>query len=137
NYIDAHLTLFHHLPANESTIPDDVQKWSHAYEPFALQVTEVKSIGKGVAYKIESPELLQLHQTMQANWKQWLTPQDSQKLWPHITVQNKVSPEQAKETQQILQTLFHPFTATAQGFQLWTYKGGPWEAVKTYPFQKP
>lgn len=136
NYIDAHLTLFHHLPANESTIPDDLQKWSQAYAPFALHVTEVKSIGKGVAYKIESEKLLQLHQIMQAKWKQWLTPQDSQKLWPHITVQNKVSPEQAKETQQILQASFKRFTATALGFQLWAYKGGPWEALKDFPFQK-
>lgn len=136
NYIDAHLTLFHHLPPNESTITDDLQKWSNAYASFSLQVTEVKSIGKGVAYKIESPELLQLHKAMQVKWKQWLTPQDNQKLWPHITVQNKVPPEKAKETLQILQALFQPFKATAVGFQVWAYKGGPWEFLKNYPFLK-
>lgn len=136
NYIDAHLTLFHHLPADESTIPDDLQEWSNLYTAFALHVAEVKSIGKGVAYKIESTELLQLHKTMQTKWKQWLTPQDSQKLWPHVTVQNKVSPERAKETLQFLQASFQPFEATALGFQLWAYKGGPWEFLKTYPFQK-
>ena len=136
NYIDAHLTLFHHLPASESTIPDDLQKWSNLYAPFSLQITGVKSIGKGVVYKIESQLLLQLHKTMQAKWKQWLTPQDTQKLWPHITVQNKVLPEQVKETLQILQASFQPFMATAVGFQLWAYKGGPWEFLKTYTFQK-
>ena len=136
NYIDAHLTLFHYLPAGESIIPDDLQEWSNLYTPFALQVTEVKSIGKGVAYKMESPKLLQLHQTMQSKWKQWLTPQDSQKLWPHITVQNKVSPLQAKQALQTLQSSFQPFTATAVGFQLWAYKGGPWEFLKSYLFEK-
>ncbi|MBB1283363.1 2'-5' RNA ligase family protein [Flavisolibacter sp. BT320] len=136
NYIDAHLTLFHYLPPNESTIPDDLRNWSNLYPPFSLQVTEVKSIGKGVVYKIESVELLQLHKAMQAKWKQWLTPQDSQKLWPHITVQNKVSPEKAKETLQILQASFQPSAPTALGFQVWAYKGGPWEFLKIYPFQK-
>ncbi|HEV7332671.1 MAG TPA: 2'-5' RNA ligase family protein [Flavisolibacter sp.] len=136
NYIDAHLTLFHHLPSNESTILDDLQKWSTAYAPIPLQITEIKSIGKGVAYKIDSPALSQLHRTMQTKWKRWLTPQDSQKLWPHITVQNKVPPAQAKETLQILQASFQPFTATALGFELWAYKGGPWEYVNTFLFKR-
>lgn len=136
NYIHAHLTLFHHLPANEPVILDDLQNWSITNIPFTLQITEVKSIGKGVAYKIDSPVLLQLHQTMQAKWQEWLTPQDKQKLWPHITVQNKVSPEKAKETLQILQASFQPFPATAVGFQLWAYQGGPWQFLKNYPFQQ-
>ena len=136
NYIDAHLTLFHHLPPNESVITDDLQKLRNAYAPFSLQITEVKSIGKGVAYKLESPELLRLHKAMQSKWKEWLTAQDSQKLWPHITVQNKVSPAQAKETLQTLQASFQPFTATALGFQLWSYKGGPWEFIESFFFQK-
>ena len=136
NYIDAHLTLFHHLPSRESSILDDLQNWSCAYAPFSLQITDVKSIGKGVAYKIESPELAQLHKTMQTKWKPWLTPQDCQKLWPHITVQNKVSPAQANETLQILNACFQPLTATALGFQLWTYRGGPWEFFKNFPFQQ-
>jgi len=135
NYIDAHLTLFHHLPANEPTIIEDLEKWSTTYAPFPLQITEVKSIGKGVAYQITSSTLLQLHQTMQAKWKAWLTPQDSQKLWPHITVQNKVNPAEARETLQTLNTSFQPFTAAGLGFTLWAYKGGPWELLKNYPFR--
>ncbi len=135
NYIDAHLTLFHHLPPNETTIRDDLQAWSKMCIPIDLQVTEVKSIGKGVAYKVEAPELLQLHKAMQAKWKQWLTPQDSQKRWPHITVQNKVSQEVARQTLQTLQASFQPFTMTGIGFSLWTYEGGPWKHLEDYLFQ--
>ncbi|MDQ3278182.1 MAG: 2'-5' RNA ligase family protein [Bacteroidota bacterium] len=137
NYLAAHLTLFHHLPANEPAVFDDLETWCRAYAPFSLQVTGVRSIGKGVAFTIESPTLLALHKTMQVKWQQWLKPQDKQKLWPHITVQNKVSPQVAKETLQTLQASFQPFAPKALGFQLWTYLGGPWEAIKSYPFQKP
>ena len=136
NYIDAHLTLFHHLPATEVSLLEDLETWRHSQSSIMLKVTEVKSIGRGVAYKIESPELVQLHQTMQRKWKPWLTPQDSQKRWPHITVQNKVSPEEAKNTLQTLQASFQPFTAKGLGFDLWSYEGGPWRHLKNYLFHQ-
>jgi hypothetical protein len=134
NYLSAHLTLFHHLPPNKPTIPDGLEKWCRETAPLPLHVTEVKSIGRGVAYKIDCPELVGLHSRMQDQWKDWLTPQDRQKRWPHITVQNKVSPAEAKETLAILQASFQPFTATGTGFSLWVYEGGPWQFVKNFPF---
>lgn len=134
NFLAAHLTLFHHLPSTETTIVDDLKKWSGEQSLLQLYVTEIKNIGKGVAYKIESSALLQLHQTMQRRWSQWLTPQDKQKLWPHVTVQNKVPPERAKETLQLLQESFQPFVAAGIGFRLWSYEGGPWKALQMFSF---
>lgn len=136
NYLAAHLTLFHHLPPNETAIVDDLNEWSKATSPLQLNVTEVASIGKGVAYKIDCPLLLQLHKQMQRQWQPWLTPQDKQKLWPHITVQNKVSVAEAKETLGLLQDSFRPFVATGLGFQLWSYEDGPWQWIKDYPFSQ-
>jgi 2'-5' RNA ligase len=136
NFLSAHLTLFHHLPAGESSIRKDLQQWSETTSSLNMQVTEVKSIGKGVAYKFDSPPLVQLHKRMQEKWQHWLTPQDKQKLWPHVTVQNKVSPAEAKETLQVLQSSFQPFTATGTGFGLWSYEGGPWRFLKEYSFLK-
>jgi hypothetical protein len=68
NFLTAHLTLFHHLPSDEPQIWQDLNKWSEEQEPFSLRVTEVKSIGKGVVYKIECEPLLQLHRMMQKAW---------------------------------------------------------------------
>lgn len=136
NFLAAHLTLFHHLPPNEPTIVEDLEAWSSAQSLLPLQVSEVKSIGKGVAYKMDCPALLQLHKRLQTRWAEWLTPQDKQKLWPHITVQNKATPMVAKETLQILQESFQPFTATGTGFGLWAYKGGPWEALQAFSFKQ-
>ncbi len=136
NFIPAHLMLFHHLPPDESKIKEDLLKWSTEFSVLHLTVSDVKSIGKGVAYKIESKPLLQLHRTMQNEWKAWLQPQDRQGLWPHVTVQNKVTPATAKETLVALKKDFTPFTATATGFQLWSYEGGPWKFIEAYSFDQ-
>jgi hypothetical protein len=137
NYLDAHLTLFHHLPSGELSIEDDLKVWSREQTVLTLQVTEVKSIGKGVAYKIECPALTVLHKRMQNKWSHWLTPQDKQKLWPHITVQNKVSPAEARNTLAVLQASFQPFTGYGLGFHLWSYEGGPWRFRVSFPFVQP
>ena len=134
NFIDAHLTLFHHLPANEPSIYDDLKAWSGEQTLLDLPVTEIKSIGKGVAYKVESLALLSLHKAMQQQWKAWLTPQDGQKLWPHVTVQNKVSAAEARSTLALLQETFQPFAACGLGFRLWSYEGGPWKFLDSFPF---
>src|SRR3954470_17575585 len=68
NYLDAHLTLFHHLPANEPQIMIDIKLAAKTYTTLPLQVTEIKSIGNGVAYKIECAQLQQLHRYLQQQW---------------------------------------------------------------------
>lgn len=136
NYLSAHLTLFHHLPPTEAKIQTDLQQWAKETSPLPLNVSAVVSIGKGVAYKIESEALVGLHKTAQRAWLPWLTPQDRQKLWPHVTVQNKVSPPAAKETLAVLQSGFAPFAAQALGFSLWFYEGGPWRLFQEYRFGK-
>jgi len=134
NFLSAHLTLFHHLPANENSIEEDLFLLAQKQAPLSLSITDVVSIGKGVAYKIDCPPLVQLHKQMQDKWKLWLTPQDRQKLWPHVTVQNKVAPETARETLAHLKDSFQPFTASGVAFDLWQYEGGPWTFLKSYPF---
>jgi len=134
NHIDAHLTLFHALP-NQDTVISSVKDVCARQKQFILSVKEPVSIGKGVAIKIESNELLQLHKVFQNQWQEFLSPQDKHKLWPHITVQNKVPATEAKKLLKELQTTFVPFVASAQGLQLWEYLGGPWKFVEEFSFQ--
>jgi hypothetical protein len=134
NFIAAHLTLFHHLPPNESSVIEDLNKLVNQQPVFLLEVTDVVNIGNGVAYKIECLPLVLLHQRMQQKWKAWLTPQDQQKLWPHITIQNKVASATAKETLLQLKENFQQFTIKGTGFSLWSYEGGPWKFIKELPF---
>ena len=134
NYLDAHLTLFHHLPAEEPSILSTIRELCRQQPSIHLDIREVVFTGKGVAYRIDSPVLKQLHRGLQERWKPWLTPQDKQGLWPHITVQNKVDPSTARLLQKELASSFTPFQATALGLQAWEYQGGPWGLVETCLF---
>ena len=137
NYLQAHLTLFHHLPGKESAaIIDLLTNVAFKLETLPLEVTEVKMIGRGVAYKIENDGLKKLHRQLSQKWQAWLAPQDKQKLWPHVTVQNKVEPAKAKALHNKLTVHFEPFTAYGTGLKLWAYRGGPWELLQTFSFRK-
>lgn len=136
NYLDAHLTLFHHLPGNESTVLEVVKTVCHQQKQMLLQVTQVASIGAGVAFKLECDPLKQLHKNLQQQWQQWLTPQDKQALWPHITIQNKVDRQTAVNLQQELSRDFKPFEVHGLGLTLWEYLSGPWKHLQTIDFQQ-
>ena len=135
NYLKAHLTLFHHLPgAERATITNYLTEVSQNQSPLSLAVSEVRSLGSGVAYQLVSQELQNLHRRLSSEWQAWLTPQDQQTLWPHVTVQNKVSQQEAQDVYQQLSATFQPFTATGTGLQLWEYQNGPWELLEVFLF---
>lgn len=133
NYLDAHLTLFHHLPSNEDIIEEALHDFSNR-EQIILEVNAVKSIGNGIIFTIASEELQTLHQSMQQIFMPWLKRQDQQVLRPHITIQNKVTEFKATRLLDELQSTFEPFTITATGFSTWYYLGGPWRPAGFFPF---
>ena len=133
NFLKAHLTLFHLLPDVHS-IYDDLNQMAEKQPIFSLQAERIASIGKGTAIKIKSQELMSLHRALQDCWSEFLSAQDKQKLWAHVTIQNKVSPETARELQTLLNSGFKPFRFRASGFRLWRYLGGPWEELEFFKF---
>ena len=125
NRIPAHLTLFHTLPEDEDTIA--VLRSSAAQMPaFALQVTELRSLGRGVAFVVQSPDLLQLHRSLRARFEEKLSPQDLQGFRPHVVAQNKVAPAVARDTLMEMRAAFAPWQAHGIGLDLWRYLDGPW-----------
>jgi 2'-5' RNA ligase len=138
NFLAAHLTLFHHLPGRRRTeITAELQALSQQLPPLPLLVSGVQFLGQGVAYRLESAAVEQLHRTLQQQWLPDLTPQDQQRRRPHVTVQNKVAPAVARALHERLAAEFTPFEALGTGLQLWAYRGGPWEWVATFPFGGP
>lgn len=133
NYLKAHLTLFHRLPSDDETIEKIITD-ACKISPMSLQVSEIKNIGNGVAYAIRSEELQQLHKKLQQQFDSNLISQDRNKLWPHITVQNKVTAFKAKQTAEKLRENFLPFTITATGIRSLLYLDGPWEAKGQWQF---
>jgi hypothetical protein len=135
NFIPAHITLFHHLPGDHAqTIRAELARVCRR-EVFRMEVTGLRSLGRGVAYTIESPTADELRAGLAAIWTGWLTPQDRQKPRLHVTVQNKVAPETARRLIERLAAGFTPFRVTAQALRLWSYEGGPWTLLERFPFE--
>jgi len=135
NFIPAHLTLFHRLPGEHvGTIRDTLDGLCFAQRRFPLAVTNLRSLGRGVAYSLHSDDLARLHGELARLWVRWLTPQDRQKHQPHVTIQNNVEPPMARELLARLSSTFAPFEATGIGLDLWWYRGGPWEKACHFPF---
>lgn len=127
NHLAAHITLFHALPAEHAdAVRADVAGAAHRPR-FAVEVAGLRSLGRGVAYVLRSPELDALRAALAARWDPWLTPQDAGRSAIHVTVQNKVSPAAARLLLDELRAAFVPGVARAEGLDLWRYAGGPWE----------
>ncbi|TLV03506.1 2'-5' RNA ligase family protein [Dyadobacter luticola] len=133
NYLNAHLTLFHALP-DEPWIFEELAEIVKDQMSFEVTAQHIVSLGNGTAFKIISPELPALHQTLRNRWFDHLTPQDRQKRNFHITIQNKVESQEAKKLQAELSPSFEPFSFQLTGIQLWRYHGGPWEYLRTLSF---
>ena len=135
NYLAAHLTLFHHLPETEADeVLAHLAAVAASQRPLPLQVAAVRSLGRGVAFRLECAGLLALHRQLQTDFAPHLTAQDRQPLQPHVTVQNKVEPPTAQALLAALQHDFAPFGAIGTGLHLWHYRGGPWESLAEFSF---
>src|SRR4029453_16066199 len=69
NFIPAHLTLFHHLPGKHlASIEHDIEACASGQQKFTVEVTGLRSLGRGVAYVLESPELEVLRRHFALQW---------------------------------------------------------------------
>lgn len=137
NHIPAHLTLFHHLPGDAIDLVRGTIEACSQVAPFPIAVTGLRSLGRGVAFTLASPELASLRRTLAQHWHADLTAQDRQGFRPHITIQNKVAPEDARALLAHLTAAFTPFEVQADGLNLWRYRGGPWEPAAHILFRAP
>jgi 2'-5' RNA ligase len=134
NHLDAHVTLFHHLPgAEEDAVANAVAEAAECPAP-PVDVAGLRSLGRGVAVVLTSPELARIRADLALAWAPWLTAQDRAKRDLHVTVQNKVSPDTARALLADLTTGFVPERTRAVALALWRYRGGPWEPVARFAF---
>lgn len=134
NQIPAHLTLFHKLPGEDLDAIVRTAARVCPRRPFPVAISHLMPLGRGVAYAVTSPALNALRASLADAFAPTLTGQDRQRFRPHITVQNKVAPPEARRTLDLLARTFAPFEATAEGLQLWHYLGGPWSPAGALPF---
>ena len=135
NHLDAHVTLFHHLPgAEEDAVVEVVEAVVRGRPAPRVEVTGVRSLGRGVAVALSSPELAAIRAGLARSWAPWLTAQDRTKRDLHVTVQNKVAPEEARRLHGALAAAFVPESTRSVALALWRYCGGPWEPVARFAF---
>lgn len=136
NFLKAHVTLFHHLPGEEiAEIENDLRDVCANHQSFELRFASLRFLGKGTAAEIESPELLNVRASLAERWKECLTAQDQQKFKPHVTIQNKVAPVEAKRLFDELSGVWKLKIGIAAGLQLWHYQGGPWKLADEFLFE--
>lgn len=135
NFLAAHVTLFHALPGEHlDAVRADLAAAADRAS-FAVAITGLRFLGRGVAYSLEAPEVAALRAGLVDAWLPWLTPQDRQRHAPHVTVQNKVAPAVARALHERLLAEFRPESVRARGLGLWRYLGGPWEPVDRFDFR--
>lgn len=125
NFTPAHLTLFDALSAEQ------VARLAGAHaglsrQPVPLQFVRPFLIGRGVAIAVAREELTALHGWMIETTGQGLTRQDRARFRPHVTIQNKVTREDAKATFSRISSSFEPWAGCGTGLDVWRYMGLKW-----------
>lgn len=128
NHLAAHITLFHQLPPSCLDELDGlVRRIAADTPPPAAALREIYSLGGGVAFRIDSPDLLRIRERIAEHFAGMLTLQDQGIPRLHITIQNKVAPNVARALLAELAADFRPRALAIAGIAAHHYLGGPWQ----------
>lgn len=136
NHLHAHVTMFHSFaPSLLEELKSYLPRIVSEYAPPQGRVSGIMDLGKGTAIALEAPELLTLREQIADHFHGSLTAQDLYDPRPHITIQNKVTKEEARALQASLGPTIEPRAFTFPALELHLYHGGPWEQVKRCAFR--
>ena len=130
NHIPAHVTLFHALaPSLREELKRVLAGEAATHSAVAARVSGVMDLGKGTALAIESPTMLAIRARIAEHFHGALSAQDQHKPRLHITIQNKVTSQDARALQREMAATFEPRDFRFVALALHIYRGGPWEAA--------
>lgn len=136
NKLHAHVTMFHSFaPSLFEELKDFLPRVAKEFAPPEGRVMGVMDLGKGTAIALQSQPLLGIREFIAEHFHGSLTAQDVHEPRLHITIQNKVSKEEARALQSELRAQIEPREFRFQALELHIYRGGPWEAVKACAFR--
>lgn len=135
NQVSAHLTMFHALPpSTEAEVRRSLSRFTSQVPPRA-SIEGLMDLGGGVAFRIVSPALDRIRADLAEQFHGLLSAQDAGGWRPHVTIQNKVPPKQARALIAKLEAEFRPRSLAVSGLGLHRYLGGGWEKVAAWPFR--
>ena len=134
NRLPAHLTLFRHLPPSlEHELRQRLGEAARARRPRA-EAAGLLDFGAGVAVRIVSPELEAIRADLAQAFAALLLPQDEAGWRPHVTIQNKVAPSEARSLRRRLALDFRPRVVRIDGLAVWASRNGLWASVSRHIF---
>ena len=140
NHLHAHVTLFHAFaPSLREELLSFLPQVVAEFAPPEGRITGLLDFGKGTAIRLEAPELRSLRGLIAEHFHGSLTEQDLHDPRPHITIQNKVTKEDARALQAELRPQLDPWidrgTFKFPALELHLYQGGPWEKLRDFSFR--
>ena len=136
NMLSAHLTLFHALPPSvEGELRALMADLAAHHPPPRARLSRIISLGRGTALSVESEELMELRHVIADRFAGCLTAQDQHRPRFHITIQNKVSPHDARALQARLAPGFQPQDFSIPALEAHFDRGGPWEKAGRWPLR--
>ncbi|MCD2185590.1 2'-5' RNA ligase family protein [Actinomycetospora soli] len=135
-HVGAHITLFHALPGERlDEVRTQLARLTRGDRP-AIHVGEPFKLGRGVGLRLQSSELEGIRGAIAKRFEDDLSDQDARRWRPHVTIQNKVTPEEARRTLETVRETHVPYDTEVEALALWHYRGGPWEAAGDYAFDR-
>ena len=136
NKLQAHVTLFHSFaPSLREELRGYLPQVAGEYAPPAVRVAGLMDLGRGTAIELASEGMLAIREQIAEHFRGSLTEQDRHRPRLHITVQNKVSKEDARALQRELEPALQMQSFHFTGLGLHLYRGGSWEALGTWRFR--
>lgn len=135
NRLPAHLTMFHGLaPSAEAEARALLARLAAGPPPRAMLAGPI-SLGSGVALRVVSPELEELRERIADHFHGALSAQDVVGWRPHVTIQNKVVPREARALLRSLEADFRQRPLAIRGLGLHDHAGGAWRSISVHPFR--
>jgi hypothetical protein len=136
NRVPAHLTLFAQLPPSiESELGGRLAAAVATPAPHA-SIVGIMDLGAGTALRVGSEGLERLRAELADAFHGSLVAQDQAPWTPHVTIQNKVDPREARRLQSQLRTKFRARPLAIRGLASWRYSDGRWQPLKRHAFRK-
>ena len=135
NQVPAHLTMFHALPPSVHEEARQQLALHCRERPPRASVVGLMDLGGGVAFRIVSDELDEIRESIADHFHGMLGAQDAGGWRPHVTIQNKVPPKQARALLATIERNFRPRPLGIAGLSLHRYLNGPWEKLAGYSFR--
>ena len=135
NRVPVHLTMFQGLPPSALEDVRHQLALHSAGPPPRATIAGLMNLTSGVAFRVVSDELEAIRDSIADHFHGLLCAPDAAGWRPHVTIQNKVVPKQARALIAELERDFRPRPLGIAGLSVHRYRGGPWESVGTFSFR--